>query len=170
VNAQVRALREILAQQPVGILVRAALPWTVRIAEVDRGTPTCRQVNCEIARSQSVATCNPLSDHALVRCAGLNDAPPPKETQQPPLADASPSSRCPLSQPGSHTWSWLHYCWPGCCWTRGLSLPQHQSAISPAYPRCIGRTQCRSMRPLQMLPKECVLLLQHGDDLVVLVA
>ena len=35
VRAQVSALREVLPQQPIGILVRAALPWAVRIAEVD---------------------------------------------------------------------------------------------------------------------------------------
>src|SRR5215213_9745718 len=33
--AQVGALREALAQQPAGVLVRAALPRAVRIAEVD---------------------------------------------------------------------------------------------------------------------------------------
>src|SRR4051794_40735040 len=32
---QVSALREVLPQQPIGILVRAALPRAVRIAEVD---------------------------------------------------------------------------------------------------------------------------------------
>ena len=32
---EVGALREVLAQQPVGVLVRAALPRPVRIAEVD---------------------------------------------------------------------------------------------------------------------------------------
>jgi len=36
VRAQVGALREVLAQQPVGVLVRAALPRAVRVAEVDR--------------------------------------------------------------------------------------------------------------------------------------
>src|SRR5215208_5940719 len=35
VRAQVGAFGEVLPQQPVGVLVRAALPWTVRIAEVD---------------------------------------------------------------------------------------------------------------------------------------
>src|SRR3954468_14808544 len=36
VPAQVSALREVLPQQPVGVLVRAALPWAVRVAKVDR--------------------------------------------------------------------------------------------------------------------------------------
>src|SRR4051794_36667507 len=36
VHAEVGALREVLAQQPVGVLVRAALPGAVRVAEVDR--------------------------------------------------------------------------------------------------------------------------------------
>src|SRR3954470_11756732 len=35
VSAQVRALREVLPQQPIGVLVRPALPGAVRIAEVD---------------------------------------------------------------------------------------------------------------------------------------
>jgi hypothetical protein len=34
-RCEIRALREVLAQQPVGVLVRSALPWAVRIAEVD---------------------------------------------------------------------------------------------------------------------------------------
>src|SRR3954452_2311345 len=34
VHAQVRALREVLAQQPIGVLVGAALPRALRIAEV----------------------------------------------------------------------------------------------------------------------------------------
>src|SRR4051794_17999391 len=36
VPAEVGALRKVLAQQPIGVLVRAALPRTVGIAEVDR--------------------------------------------------------------------------------------------------------------------------------------
>src|SRR3954452_12653753 len=36
VHAQVSALREVLPQKPVGVLVRAALPWAVRVAKVDR--------------------------------------------------------------------------------------------------------------------------------------
>jgi hypothetical protein len=36
VDAQVGALGEELAQQPIGVLVRAALPGRVRVAEVDR--------------------------------------------------------------------------------------------------------------------------------------
>ena len=36
VPAQVGALREVLAQQAIRVLVRAALPWAVRVAEVDR--------------------------------------------------------------------------------------------------------------------------------------
>src|SRR4051812_2741755 len=36
VPAEVGALWKVLAQQPVGVLVRAALPRTVGIAEVDR--------------------------------------------------------------------------------------------------------------------------------------
>jgi hypothetical protein len=35
VDAQVGAFGEVLAQQPIGILVGAALPWALRIAEVD---------------------------------------------------------------------------------------------------------------------------------------
>src|SRR6202022_20918 len=35
VCAEIGALWKVLAQQPVGILVGAALPWAVRIAEVD---------------------------------------------------------------------------------------------------------------------------------------
>ena len=35
VHAEIGALREVLAQQPVGVLVGAALPWALRIAEVD---------------------------------------------------------------------------------------------------------------------------------------
>src|SRR3954465_10665282 len=38
VHAEVGALREVLAQQPVGVLVRAALPGAVGIAEVDLKT------------------------------------------------------------------------------------------------------------------------------------
>src|SRR3954469_2984570 len=38
VPAEVGALREVLAQQPVGVLVRAALPGAVGIAEVDLET------------------------------------------------------------------------------------------------------------------------------------
>src|SRR5829696_5359272 len=38
VRAEVSALREVLAQQPVGVLVRAALPGAVRVAEVDLKT------------------------------------------------------------------------------------------------------------------------------------
>jgi hypothetical protein len=33
--AEVGSFREVLAQQAVGVLVRAALPWTLRVAEVD---------------------------------------------------------------------------------------------------------------------------------------
>jgi hypothetical protein len=35
VLAEVGTFREILPQQAVGVLVRAALPWTVGVAEVD---------------------------------------------------------------------------------------------------------------------------------------
>ena len=35
VRAQVRALREVLPQQPIRVLVRPTLPWAVRVAEVD---------------------------------------------------------------------------------------------------------------------------------------
>jgi len=38
VHTQVSALREVLPQQPIGILVRAALPRAVRIAEIDLHT------------------------------------------------------------------------------------------------------------------------------------
>src|SRR3954447_26874424 len=38
VRAEVSALREVLAQQPIGVLVRAALPGAVGIAEVDLKT------------------------------------------------------------------------------------------------------------------------------------
>ena len=34
-GAEIGAFREVLAQQPVGVLVGGALPWAVRIAEVD---------------------------------------------------------------------------------------------------------------------------------------
>src|SRR5918993_1248681 len=36
VDAQVRPLREVLPQEPVGVLVRAPLPRRMRIAEVNR--------------------------------------------------------------------------------------------------------------------------------------
>src|SRR4051812_16124421 len=36
VHAEVGALWKVLAQQPVGVLVRATLPWAMGIAEVDR--------------------------------------------------------------------------------------------------------------------------------------
>jgi len=35
VPGEVGALGEVLAQQPVGVLVAAALPWAARVAEVD---------------------------------------------------------------------------------------------------------------------------------------
>jgi hypothetical protein len=35
VDAQIRAFREVLSEQPVGVLVRAALPGAYWIAEVD---------------------------------------------------------------------------------------------------------------------------------------
>src|SRR5215210_1204094 len=38
VHAEISALREVLAQQPIGVLVRAALPGAVGIAEVDLET------------------------------------------------------------------------------------------------------------------------------------
>src|SRR3954447_4467964 len=38
VHAEVSALREVLAQQPIGVLIRAALPGAVGIAEVDLKT------------------------------------------------------------------------------------------------------------------------------------
>ncbi|ESY77857.1 hypothetical protein X739_32565 [Mesorhizobium sp. LNHC220B00] len=38
VNAQVGAFREVLTQQPVGVLIGAALPGTLWIAEVDLDT------------------------------------------------------------------------------------------------------------------------------------
>src|SRR5215203_504750 len=38
VRAEVGALREVLAQQPVGVLIRAALPGAVRVADVDLKT------------------------------------------------------------------------------------------------------------------------------------
>src|SRR5271170_1487049 len=38
VRAEIGAFGEVLAQQPVGVLVGAALPWAVRIAEVDLHT------------------------------------------------------------------------------------------------------------------------------------
>ena len=34
VDGQVRALGQVLAQQPVGVLARAALPWAVGVAEI----------------------------------------------------------------------------------------------------------------------------------------
>ena len=42
-SAEVRALREVLPQQSVGVLVRAALPRAVRVAEVDLNTRVDRQ-------------------------------------------------------------------------------------------------------------------------------
>src|SRR4051795_11682069 len=38
VHAEVSALWEVLAQEPIGVLVRAALPGAVRVAEVDLKT------------------------------------------------------------------------------------------------------------------------------------
>lgn len=35
-TGEVGALREVLAQQPVGVLVRASLPWAVRVGEEHR--------------------------------------------------------------------------------------------------------------------------------------
>src|SRR6476659_9042222 len=35
VDAEVGAFREVLTQQPIGVLVSAALPWALRVAEVD---------------------------------------------------------------------------------------------------------------------------------------
>jgi hypothetical protein len=51
VRAQVRALGEVLAQQPVGVLVAAALPGARRIAEVDRDVPGAREL--EVAPIES---------------------------------------------------------------------------------------------------------------------
>ncbi|KJZ32864.1 hypothetical protein TW83_01025 [Paracoccus sp. S4493] len=36
VQAKIGSLREVLAQQAIGVFICAALPWAVRIAEVDR--------------------------------------------------------------------------------------------------------------------------------------
>ncbi len=36
VEGKIAAFGEVLTQQPVGVLVRATLPGTVRVAEVDR--------------------------------------------------------------------------------------------------------------------------------------
>src|SRR6476469_6534830 len=44
VHTQVSALREVLPQQPIGILVGAALPRAVRIAEVDLHTSIDQQL------------------------------------------------------------------------------------------------------------------------------
>src|SRR3954469_14885450 len=44
VHAEVSALWKVLAQQPVGVLVRAALPGAVRVAEVDLKTSVDPQV------------------------------------------------------------------------------------------------------------------------------
>ena len=38
VNAQVGAFWKVLTQQPVGVLIRTALPWALRITEVDLDT------------------------------------------------------------------------------------------------------------------------------------
>lgn len=38
VSGQISSLRKILSQQPIGVLIRSTLPWTVRIAEVDTET------------------------------------------------------------------------------------------------------------------------------------
>ncbi len=48
-GGEVRALRHVLAQQAVGVLVRAALPGTVRVAEVDLDARV--DVNCAWADS-----------------------------------------------------------------------------------------------------------------------
>ena len=44
VHGQVGALGEVLAQQAVGVLVGAALPWAVRVGEVDLNAGVDRQL------------------------------------------------------------------------------------------------------------------------------
>jgi hypothetical protein len=45
VSRQISTLREILPQGPIHVLARPALPWTLRIAEVDTDTRWCRQLS-----------------------------------------------------------------------------------------------------------------------------
>jgi hypothetical protein len=42
-QGQIRAFREVLAEQPVGVLVAAPLPGRARVAEVDRHSGTNRE-------------------------------------------------------------------------------------------------------------------------------
>jgi transposase len=53
VNRQVGALGQVLAQEPVGVLVRPALPWRVCIAEIDRDPGRCREAGVPPTRSSS---------------------------------------------------------------------------------------------------------------------
>src|SRR3954468_24515399 len=57
-HAEVGALREVLAQQPVGVLVRAALPGAVGIAEVD-AKPS---VDPEVCVLRHLRPLTPVSD------------------------------------------------------------------------------------------------------------
>ena len=69
VHGQVGALGEVLAQQPVGVLVGAALPGRVRVAEVDRAGRWRRRSGrgrpspCPGPRSASGAACAGSSAH-----------------------------------------------------------------------------------------------------------
>lgn len=38
VDRQARALRQVLSQQSIGVLIGTLLPWAMRVNEVDRGT------------------------------------------------------------------------------------------------------------------------------------
>src|SRR3954453_14904978 len=55
VHAEVSALREVLAQQPIGVLVRAALPGAVGIAEVDLKTSIDPQAGVLALRPQATS-------------------------------------------------------------------------------------------------------------------
>ena len=54
-HAEIGAFREVLAQQPVGVLVRAALPGAVGIAEVDLKTSIDPQAGVLALRPQATS-------------------------------------------------------------------------------------------------------------------
>jgi hypothetical protein len=74
------------------------------------------------------------------------------------------------------TTSWKSY---NAVWkARGSQMTDYTKSFTPPdrvsgsgrFTSLASACTARSMRPLKMLAKECVLLLQHGNDLVVLVA
>ncbi len=105
VHAQVGALREVLPQHPVGVLVRAALPWAARIAEVyphDRVGPQCAcrvisapwsQVSGRRGRSGKV----PIVRVMASRTASAPDRPGsgPRGAPAPPALVAASARRRP---------------------------------------------------------------------------